>query len=82
MESARGFLLNYSKCICDLNRVNNSHNCHGLKRVAQGRVSNGVERVPFLKLQTSPWGCVLQSEPPGIQSLLSKTSGPESFEES
>ena len=47
MESARGFFLNYSKCILDLNEVDNSHNCHGLKRVAQGQVSNGVERVPF-----------------------------------
>ena len=47
MESARGFFLNYSKCIWDLNKVDDSHNCHGLKRVAQGRVSNGVERVPF-----------------------------------
>ena len=46
MESAGGFL-NYSKCNWDLNKVDNSHNCHGLKRVAQGRVSNGVERVPF-----------------------------------
>ena len=65
MESARVFFQNYSKCILDLNKVNKSHNCHGLKRVAQSRVSNGVERVPFRKLQTSPWGCVLQSEPPG-----------------
>ena len=47
MESARGVFLNYSKCIWDLNKVDNSHNCHGFKRVAQGRVSNGVERVPF-----------------------------------
>ena len=41
--------LNYSKCVWDLNKVTNSHNCHGLKRVAlaQGQVSNGVERVPF-----------------------------------
>ena len=39
--------LNYSKCIWDLNKVNNSHNYHGLKRVAQGHVSNGVERVTF-----------------------------------
>ena len=41
------FFLNYSKSIWDLNKVDNSHNCHGLKGVAQGRVSNGVERVPF-----------------------------------
>ena len=39
--------LNYSKCILDLNKVSNSHNVIGLKKVAQGRVSNGVERVPF-----------------------------------
>ena len=39
--------LNYSKCIWDLNKVNNSHNCHGLKRVARGQFSNGEERVPF-----------------------------------
>ena len=69
MESARGVFLNYSKCIWDLNKVDNSHNCHGLKRVAQGWVSNGVE---FIKLQTSPWGCVLQSEPPGNFLSLSK----------
>ena len=69
MESARGFFLNYSKCIWDLNKVENSHNWYGLKRVVQGRVSNGVERVPFWKLQTSPWGCVLQSEPPGLFSF-------------
>ena len=61
MWKVQGVLLNYSKCICDLNQVDNSHNCHGLKRIAQGRGSNGVE-----KLQTSPWGCVLQSEPPGL----------------
>ena len=66
MVSAGGIFLNYSKCIWDLNKVDNSHNCHGLKRVAQGRVSNGVERVGILNLQTSPWGCVLKSEPPGI----------------
>ena len=47
MENARGFFLNFSKCIWDLDKVNNSLNCHGLKRVPQGRVSNGVERVPF-----------------------------------
>ena len=48
MESARGFLfLIYSKCIRGLNKVKNSHDCHGLKRGAQGRVSNEVERVPF-----------------------------------
>ena len=34
--------------------------------VVQGRVSNGVERVSFWKSQTSPLGCVLQSEPPGL----------------
>ena len=64
MENARGFFLNFSKCIWDLDKVNNSLNCHGLKRVPQGRVSNGVERVPFGKSQTSPWGCVLQSDLP------------------
>ena len=74
MESARGFFLNYSKCIWDLNKVNNSHNCHGLKRVAQGQVSNGVERVPFWKSQTSLWGCVLQSEPPGPKSRRAEDS--------
>ena len=43
------FLNYYSKFIWDLNKVSNSHNCQGLKRVAQGHVSisNGVERVPF-----------------------------------
>ena len=62
----KGFpFLNYSKCIWDLNKVKHSHNCHWLKRVAQGWVSNGAERVPFWKSQTSPWGCVLQSESPG-----------------
>ena len=50
MKSARGFLFCTIQSvgpIWDLNKVNNSHNCHGLKRVAQGQVSNGVERVPF-----------------------------------
>ena len=48
MKSAKGFpCVKYSKCIWDLNKVTNSHYCHGLKRVAQGRVSIGVERVPF-----------------------------------
>ena len=46
-SSDLGFFLKYSKCIWGLNKVNNSHNCHGLKRVGQDRVSNGVERVPF-----------------------------------
>ena len=64
MESARD---SFSElCIWDLNTVNNSHNCHGLKRVAQAQVGNGVEKVSFLKSRASPWGCVLQSEPPGI----------------
>ena len=47
--------LNYSKCIWDLNKFNNSHNRHGLKMVAYV-ISNGVERVTFWKSQTSPWG--------------------------
>ena len=79
MWKVRGVpFLNYSKCIWDKNTVNDSHNCHGLKRVAQGQVSNGVERVSFWKSQPSPWGCVLQSEPPGayysskIQELFMK----------
>ena len=61
--------LSFSKCIWDMNKVTNSHNCHGSKRFAQGRVRNGVERVPFEKSQTSPWGCVLQCEPPGVMAL-------------
>ena len=56
----KGFpFLNYSKCIWDLNEVNNSHNCHGLKRVAQGRVSNGVEGVPFVFCRVNPWALLL-----------------------
>ena len=36
------------KVYWDLNKVNNSHNCHGVKRVLKaGYVSNGVERVLF-----------------------------------
>ena len=61
--------VSFSKYIWDLNKVTNSHNCHGSKRVVQGRVRNGVERVPFGKSQTSPWGCVLQSEHPGVMVL-------------
>ena len=62
-RKCKGFpFLNNSKCIWDLNKVNNFHNYHGLKRVTQGRVINRVERVPFWKSRTSPWGCVLQSD--------------------
>ena len=61
--------VSFSKCIWDLSKVTNSHNCHGSKRVVQGRVRNGVERVPFGKSQTSPWSCVLQSKPPGVMVL-------------
>ena len=57
-------------CCTPLDPPLNSHNCHGLKRVAQGWVSIGVERVPFWKSQTSPRGCVLQSETPGQLSCL------------
>ena len=44
-------------------------------RVAQGRVSNRVERVPFRKLQTSPWGYVLHSERPGVSTNWSLCHG-------
>ena len=43
-SASKGFpFLDISKYIWDLNKVNNSHYCHGLKRVAQGLVSNGKE---------------------------------------
>ena len=70
MESARGFFLNYSKCIWDLNKVDNSHNCHGLKRVAQGRVSKGVEMVPFLKIADSPLGLCSAERTPWVARMF------------
>ena len=48
------FFLNYSKCIWDLNKVNNSHNCHGLKRVAQGRPAMEWKGCHFVNRRLAP----------------------------
>ena len=37
MESARGSFSELYKVYLGLNKVNNSHNCHGLKRVLKAR---------------------------------------------